>query len=789
MEKIKKTKSAEKPKVRKPRVSNEEKLKAAAGAEGKTKTAAEEKAKAVHVVKAKTAVKRVSSAVKSKEPKEKTAVKAHKTAAHKKAAVTAEGPAAPVEAASEAGKTHAPKEVSVPAGESVPSSAAHHRRASVKKEPGPKEVHKKEEKNKEEKIQHQVPSVPVQAPVVPVVEPLPAKTEIPDETVRKTDKTEAPQAEPVKTETAKQYAKELEITFPITVKDLAVKLGLKSSSLIMDLMGMRIMANLNQNLDQNTVAAVAGKYGYAIKEAKTQEEAALSVHEEIDDPKDLRPRAPIVTIMGHVDHGKTSILDAIRKSKVTESEFGGITQHMGAYRVKLPQGEITILDTPGHEAFTAMRARGASVTDIVVLVVAADDGVMPQTKEAIDHAKAAGVSIIVALNKIDKPQAEPDRVKKQLGEFGLVPEEWGGKTITVPVSAKTGQGINELLEMILLEAQMLELKASPSRLGRGVVIESKLVKNRGPVATLLVQNGTLRLNDNIIVGEYFGKIRAMFNDKGLAVTAAGPSIPVEVLGISGVPEAGVKFFSINDEKLAKELAEQRHDQAKQHAMQPVKRMGLEDLYTQIKEGKLKELNLILKSDAQGSAEAIKEALSKITSQEVQLNIIHEGIGNVVTSDVILAVASNALILGFNVVVDESAKEMVSREGQDVRVYNVIYELVNDIKAALEGMLAPKLKKIFVGRADIKKVFRLSSGTIAGCLVTKGSINRHNPVSLMRNGKVVFEGDIANLKRFKDDVREVEEGYECGITLKGFNEVMEGDVVEVYKIEKIARTLE
>jgi len=455
----------------------------------------------------------------------------------------------------------------------------------------------------------------------------------------------------------------------------------------------------------------------------------------------------------------------------------------------LPQGEITFLDTPGHEAFTAMRARGASVTDIVVLVVAADDGVMPQTREAIDHAKAAGVSIIVALNKIDKPQAEPDRVKKQLSELGLVPEEWGGKTITIAVSAKTGQGINELLEMILLEAQMLELKANPSRLGRGVVIESKLVKSRGPVATLLVQNGTLHLNDNIIVGPFYGKIRAMFDDRGHAVTEVGPSCPVEVLGISGVPDAGEKFFAIADEKAAKELASGRQEEAKQHAMAPIKRMGLEDLYSQIKEGKLKELNLVLKADAQGSAEAIKEALSRIPSDEVQLNILHEGIGNITSSDVILAVASNALILGFNVVVDEAAKELISREGQDVRIYNVIYELVNDIRAALEGMLAPKLKKVFVGRAEIKKVFRLSSGTIAGCLVAKGTINRHNPVSIIRNGRSVFEGELSTLKRFKDDVREVEEGYECGITFKGFNDIMEGDIVEAYRIEKIARTLE
>jgi translation initiation factor IF-2 len=669
----------------------------------------------------------------------------------------------------------------------VTAQAEVHKRKAVHEAIKKEEIHK-EPVHKELAHKEPVHKEPVHKEHVPVHKPAALKQEPKQEV--------APKAEPVKEiiqpvvpQAPAKQLKDLELAYPITVKDLAIKLQFKASVLIMELMSRRVMAGINQNVDPAVVAVIAEKYGYRIVEAPTKEEAVLSIHEDKDNPEDLKPRAPIVTIMGHVDHGKTSILDAIRKTKVADSEFGGITQHMGAYRVPLAHGEITFLDTPGHEAFTAMRARGASVTDIVVLVVAADDGVMPQTKEAIDHAKAAGVSIIVALNKIDKPQAEPDRVKKQLGEFGLVPEDWGGKTITVPVSAKTGQGINELLEMIILEAQMLELKANPSRLGRGVVIESKLVKSRGPVSTLLVQNGTLHLNDNIIVGSHYGKIRAMFNDRGHAVTEVGPSYPVEVLGISGIPEAGEKFYSITEEKTAKDLAQARQEQAKQHAMQPIKRMGLEDLYAQIKEGKLKELNLILKADAQGSAEAIKESLKKIPSDEVQLCILHDGIGNITSSDVILAVASNALILGFNVVVDEAAKDLVNREGQDVRVYNVIYELVNDIRAALEGMLAPKLKKVFVGRADIKKVFRLSSGTIAGCLVSKGTINRHNPVSVVRNGRPVFEGELSTLKRFKDDVREVEEGYECGMTFKGFNEVSEGDVVEVYKIEKIARTLE
>lgn len=737
MEKIKKSKTAEKPKIKKTR------------ADDKTQPRTPKPA-----AKTKPIARRAPAAkVKESAP---AAAKIKKAAVHKKGQA---------HAVAEEKTSHTP--VAVPPPAPVPAPEAQ------KQKPAAEAVKKTVKKEPAAKAKESAPAVVKQE-----AQPAPAAKSAPAEHAP------APAAA-----VPPRQLKDLEIEYPVTVKDLAVRLQLKSSVLIMELMSRRVMAGLNQNVDPAVVAAVAEKYGYRIVEAPTKEEAALSIHEEKDDPGDLKPRAPIVTIMGHVDHGKTSILDAIRKSKVADSEFGGITQHMGAYRVTLPQGEITFLDTPGHEAFTAMRARGASVTDIVVLVVAADDGVMPQTREAIDHAKAAGVSIIVALNKIDKPQAEPDRVKKQLGEFGLVPEEWGGKTITIPVSAKTGQGINELLEMILLEAQMLELKANPARLGRGVVIESKLVKSRGPVSTLLVQNGTLHLNDNIIVGQFYGKVRAMFNDRGHAVTEVGPSCPVEVLGITGVPEAGEKFFSIADEKTAKDLALARQEQAKQHAMQPIKRMGLEDLYAQIKEGKLKELNLVLKADAQGSAEAIKEALAKIQSDEVQLNILHEGIGNVTSSDVILAVASNALILGFNVVVDDAAKDMISREGQDVRIYNVIYELVNDIRAALEGMLAPKLKKVFVGRADIKKVFRLSSGTVAGCLVSKGTINRHNPVSVVRNGRPVFEGELATLKRFKDDVREVEEGYECGMTFKGFNEVTEGDVVEVYKIEKIARTLE
>lgn len=584
-------------------------------------------------------------------------------------------------------------------------------------------------------------------------------------------------------------SKEIELELPITVKDLAIKLQEKSSVLIKHLMDMKVMTGINQTIGEDALNKLCLKYNFKIKKAPDAEELALEVHKKIDKPQELKNRSPIVTFMGHVDHGKTSLLDAIRKTKVTEAEHGGITQHIGAYRVSLPQGEITFLDTPGHEAFTAMRARGARITDIVVLVVAADDGIMPQTQEAIDHARAAGVAIIVAINKIDKAQANLDMVKKQLSEIGLTAEDWGGKTITVPVSAKTGVGIDHLLEMILLQAEVMELKANPDRLAYGVVLEARMAKGRGPVATLLVQNGTLSLNQNIIVGNLYGKIRAMLNDRGQGVTAAGPASPVEVLGISGIPQVGEQFFVIEDEKQAKSLIQARAEKERLQQVKEVKRVSLEDLHTQIAGGKIKELKLIIKADVQGSLEAIKDTLDKLNVSEIKIDIIHMGAGNINTSDVILAMASDALILGFNVNSDEPAKELIAKEGIDVKTYSIIYELANDIKAAVEGMLAPKLKKVFLGRVEVRKMFKLSrSGLIAGCFVTKGKINRNCMVTVMRNGEVAFEGKISSLKRFKDDVREVGEGYECGIAVGGFDQLMEGDIIEAYDIEKIARKL-
>ena len=584
-------------------------------------------------------------------------------------------------------------------------------------------------------------------------------------------------------------SKTIEIELPITLKDLAVKLQEKSSVLIKHFMNMGMMVGINQPLDEEAVNKLCLKYDCAIKKALNAEEIALQEHKEKDAPADLKKRSPIVTFMGHVDHGKTSLLDAIRKTKVAEGEHGGITQHIGAYRVSLPGGVITFLDTPGHEAFTAMRARGARITDIVVLVVAADDGIMPQTQEAIDHARAAGVTIIVAINKIDKPQADIDMVKKQLSQAGLTAEDWGGKTITVPVSAKTGEGIDSLLEMILLQAEIMELKANPVRLANGVVVEARMAKGRGPVATLLVQNGTLHLNQNIIVGNLYGKVRAMLNDRSQSVTAVGPASPVEILGISGIPQVGEQFFVIEDEKQAKDLVQGRLEDERQQQVKSVKRVSLEDLHAQIAEGKIKELKLIIKADVQGSLEAIKDTLDKLNVSEIKIEVIHAGVGNINNSDVILAVASDALIVGFNVSSDELAKELISKEGIEVKIYNIIYELANDIKAAVEGMLDPRLKRVFLGKAEVKKMFKLSrSGLIAGCIVSKGKINRNSTVTVMRNGQVAFEGKLSSLKRFKDDVREVAEGFECGIAVSGFDQLMEGDVIEAYDIEKIARTL-
>lgn len=586
----------------------------------------------------------------------------------------------------------------------------------------------------------------------------------------------------------------LEVAVPINIKDLAARLNTRPGDIIKSLMmKFKIFANINQSLSDDLVREILREHGFALKVPETAEEVLVKSKEKVDAGK-LKARSPIVTFMGHVDHGKTSLLDAIRRTKVAESEHGGITQHIGAYEVKLPKGRIAFLDTPGHEAFTAMRARGANVTDIVVLVVAADDGVMPQTIEALDHAKAAKVPIIVAMNKIDKPQAKAnlDKLKRQLNELGLVPEDWGGKTITVGVSAKTGEGIDHLLDMILLEAEMLELKAVEDQEAVGIVVEAKLSKGRGPVATVLVQSGQLRAGDFVIAGYVSGRIKAMADSYRKPREVAGPSTPVEITGLSGVPEAGDKFFVVADEKKARVLVEQRQEELRRQRLEPAKKghIHLEDLYKGIQEGSLREFNIILKADVQGSLEAILDSLLKIGTQEVQILVMHKGVGNINTSDVVLAAASNAVIIGFHVDPDDQAREMAHKEDIDIRTYRVIYEIVNDMKAALEGMLAPKIKKTFMGRVEVKKIFDLTkSGKVAGSLVKKGKIMRSASVVVLRNGQVVYEGKVSALKRFKDDVKEVAEGFECGVSLANFEDIREGDVIDAFALESVARKLE
>lgn len=583
---------------------------------------------------------------------------------------------------------------------------------------------------------------------------------------------------------------DLEIVLPITVNGFAVRINQKTNIVLKKLLDMRIFANINQNLTEDVLGKLASAFGYNLIIGKTQEEELVDVHkQQQEDPSLLKSRAPVITFMGHVDHGKTSLLDRIRSEKVADSEHGGITQHIGSYSVQVPgKGKITFLDTPGHEAFTAMRSRGANVTDIVVLVVAADDGIMPQTIEAINHAKAANVPIVVALNKIDKKTAEPDKVKKQLMQYDLTPDDWGGKTVVCGVSALTGQGVDELLDLILLEAELLELKANPDKKASGIVIEAHLSKGRGPVATILVQSGTLKEGDGVVVGPYFGKVKALFDDHKRQVKEAGPSTPVEILGLSEVPAAGETFYAVQDERAAREIAETRQQKLKDERHAGTAKISLEDLYSSIQAG-VKELRIIIKADVQGSVEAIKEALTKIPDTEVKVRIMHASVGDVNSSDVLLAVASESIIIAFNVSVDAKAREELEKTPVDVRKYRIIYDAVDDIRKALEGLLAPKLKRHFVGKVEIRNVFKLSkSGVVAGCYVQKGKVRSKSQIEILRNGETVFTGYIGSLKRFKDDVKEVAENFECGITINGFTDIQVGDIIEAFDIESIARRL-
>ena len=584
----------------------------------------------------------------------------------------------------------------------------------------------------------------------------------------------------------------ISIDGPLTVQNLADAIGKSVSEVIMELMKMGTMATINQEVTFEVASLLAQKNGFNLVVAGNDEDAEEEIEKlmqiQEDKEEDLQPRPPVVTVMGHVDHGKTSLLDCIRNTHVTDREAGGITQHIGAYTVSINKQKITFLDTPGHEAFTAMRMRGANATDIAILVVAADDGVMPQTVEAINHAKAAGVEIIVAINKIDKPGANVERVKQELSEYELIPEDWGGSTVFVPVSAKNNEGIDDLLEMILLTSEVLELKANPNRKARGLVIEAELDKGKGPVATILVQKGTLHVGDYIAAGACSGKVRAMMDDKGRRVKEAGPSTPVEILGLSDVPNAGEILVQTDNDKEAKNFAATFVAENKKNLLEETKaKMSLDDLFNQIQEGNLKELALVVKADVQGSVEAVKQSLVKLSNEEVAVRVIHGGVGAINESDVMLATASSAIIIGFNVRPDANAKSMAEQNGVDIRLYRVIYQAIEDVEAAMKGMLEPVYEEKVIGHAEVRQLFKASGvGTIAGSYVLDGTFQRGCKVRISREGNQIFEGNLASLKRFKDDVKEVRSGYECGLVFEGFNDLQEFDQVEAYIMVEVPR---
>jgi translation initiation factor IF-2 len=595
-----------------------------------------------------------------------------------------------------------------------------------------------------------------------------------------------PDSPPAPPEPPQEIKREL-IKLPesVTVGELAAAMRRKSTEVIKALLDLGVMATVNEVLDPTAAKLVADRFHFDV-EVRSLEGDLLE--EEESDPAQLRPRPPVVTVMGHVDHGKTSLLDAIRTTKVAEREHGGITQHIGAYQVDTSHGKVTFLDTPGHEAFTAMRARGAQATDMVILVVAADDGVMPQTVEAINHAKAANVPILVAVNKIDKPGSEPDRVKRELANQGLVPEDWGGQTIFIHTSAKRGDGIPQLLEMTALQAEILELRANPGRAGRGVIVEGRLDRGRGPVATALIQAGTLKEGDAVVVGSHSGRVRAMFNDRGKKVASAGPSDPVEVLGLSGVPQAGDTLLVVSDERKARQIATVRSERDRLKGKSAA-RVTLEDLHKQIAAGEVKELRLVIKADVQGSVEALTESLERLSTDEVKLKVIHSSVGTVTESDVMLASASNAIVLGFNVKADPKAATQAQANGVDMRSYNVIYDAINDVKAALSGMLAPEIREVVLGRAQIRQLFPISKvGTIYGSSVSEGKMVRGARARIKRGETVLGESTVSSLKRFKDDVREVLQGLECGIGIEGIKGVQPNDIIEAFTTEEVARTL-
>jgi translation initiation factor IF-2 len=584
--------------------------------------------------------------------------------------------------------------------------------------------------------------------------------------------------------TAKAIKRRVKMDETIVLSELAKRMGIKANEMIVKLMGMGVMATVNQTIDFDTAVLVAGEFGYEVEKASFEEEAILKVEAE-DAPDKLLPRPPVVTIMGHVDHGKTSLLDVIRQTRITDHEAGGITQHIGAYNVTTPKGQIVFLDTPGHEAFSAMRSRGAQVTDLVILVVAADDGIMPQTVEAINHSRAAEVPIIVAVNKMDKSGADPDRVMRQLAEMELVPEDWGGDTITVKVSAKANTGIDELLEMILLQSEMLELKANPDKKATGHVVEAKLDSGRGPVATVLINDGTLKVGDPVVCGVHFGKLRALLNDMGQQVESAGPAIPVEIVGLSGVPTAGDELVALEDEKDAKQVSEHRLQKQRSLELAKTSRLSLEKLYEQMQEGEVQDLNVLIKADVDGSIEALRDSLTKLSNEEVSINVVHAATGTISESDVFLAAGSNAIIIGFNVRPNTKVREMAQEENVDIRYHNVIYNVIKEVKDAIVGMMKSTFEERLLGRAEVRQVFHVPKvGSIAGSYVTEGKIERGRQLRLLRDGIVVYEGRNGSLRRFKDDVKEVQSGYECGISIENFNDIKVGDFIECFYVEEI-----
>ena len=604
---------------------------------------------------------------------------------------------------------------------------------------------------------------------------------------------------PMKKKVVLKTPKKTEVTVPkpikriiriaevIAVGDLAKRMGVKGGELIKKLMEMGVLVNINQLIDADVASLVASEFGYEVEKVSLERQELLERKEDL--PEQLKPRPPVVTIMGHVDHGKTMLLDSIRKTNVMGGEAGGITQHIGAYDVQLENGQVVFIDTPGHEAFTAMRARGAQVTDVVVLVVAADDGMMPQTKEAIDHARAAKVPIVVAINKIDKPTANPDKVKKELSEYGLVPEQWGGNTLFAEVSAKQKTGIKELLDLILLQAEVLELRANPDKQARGIIIESKLDKGRGPVATILVQEGTLKTGDAFLAGSHYGRVRAMLNDKGQKIGESHPSIPVEVVGFTDIPEAGETFIVVSEERMAKQIGLYRQEKIREKELSKLSRVSLEELYDKIKKGEVKELNVIIKADVQGSIEAVKEALKKISTETVKVNILHDAVGGITETDINLASASNAIIIGFNVRPGVKAQSLAEQEQVDVRTYSVIYDAITDIKNALEGLLEPTYKEHILGRAQVLQVFTIRKvGTVAGSLVIDGKVVRGSHARLLRDNVVVYHGRISSLRRFKDDMKDCSQGLECGIGIENYNDIKLGDVIESYEVEAVQTRL-